>query len=671
MDQPRFRTGMMMLLAALSIIPMRVSYLGPSPVLTVIQDFSSGVEVCEPPVEPVVLIDPIAITDCTPQGIQQALNAGGHIEFDCGSDPISIAIDSQLELSVTTDTVLDGGGLVTLDGQGLTRILHKGWHNPDTVGTVAVTIQNLRFVNGKAPSGGDTGAHSGGAISSGHPGTRLHIINSKFQYNRTTDTTTADNQGGAIFSSNSYETIIVGSVFEDNAAGNGGAFGGIATGLFVFNSRFTGNSALDSTSGGIVRGYGGAIHLDGVTNNYNPNSNKRVHICGSVFEHNTGVRGGGATSVVVSDKKGIMATYEKSTFADNRIVGQDGGEGKGGAIYHIEDDHAGGRDETNLEISESTFNNNRTLHQGGAVWLYILGKGSIVNSTLEGNRTTAPLNQVGQGGAMVIALGRIDIINVTFANNHAAFQAGALHGGGDGDPDRVITLANTIFANNTLNEQELPYPTRWQGYHTNRPMEDGGQNIQWPRFKPTYENDVNNNITANPIYTDPLLLPIGDNGGPNHTMALDAVSPGIDAGADVCPSTDQRGFSRNGQCDIGAYEFLPNAVNVLPNAQAIKPGARASYCVTIYVQLGSTQSFALTASSPSPDLVVSVLPQSITPDQTATVIITDTHSGTLFPGLWHTVAVTATAGELTLHATANLLVGGVEMYLPAVTKCAD
>jgi hypothetical protein len=342
MDQPRFPTGIVMLLAALSILPMRVSFPRPGPILPGIQDFSSGIEVCEPPIQPVRLIDPIAITDCTQQGIQRALNAGGHIAFDCGPDPITIPVDSQLELSVTTSTVLDGGGLATLDGQGLTRILHKGWHDPDSVGTVVVTIQNLRFVNGKAPSGGDTGVHSGGAISSGHPGTRLHIINSTFQYNRTTDITTADNQGGAIFSSNSYETIIVGSIFEENAAGNGGAFGGIATGLFVFNSRFTGNSALDSTSGGIVRGYGGAIHLDGVTNSYNPDSHKRVHICGSVFERNTGVRGGGATSVVVSDHKGIMATYEKSTFADNRIIGQDGGEGKGGAIYHIEDDHAGG-----------------------------------------------------------------------------------------------------------------------------------------------------------------------------------------------------------------------------------------------------------------------------------------------------------------------------------------
>ena len=282
------------------------------------QNFGSGLAICAAPVQPAALKSPMTITNCTQAGIQAALNTGGEINFSCGSGPVSIPISSELQLSTQTDTVLDGGGLVTLDGQGLTRILYKGWHDPVAVGDITVTIQNLRLINGKAPTGGSTGEHSGGAISSGHPGTRLYIINDTFENNGTTDITTSDNQGGAIFSHNSYETIISGSVFANNRAGNGGAFGGIATGLFVFNSRFSGNQALDATSGGIVRGYGGAVHLDGVTNSYNPESNKRVHICGSVFENNTAIRGGGAVVVTVSDNKGTKATYEKSSFSWQR-----------------------------------------------------------------------------------------------------------------------------------------------------------------------------------------------------------------------------------------------------------------------------------------------------------------------------------------------------------------
>ena len=259
--------------------------------------------------------------------------------------------------------------------------------------------------------------------------------------------------------------------------------------------------------------------------------------------------------MVISDNLGTKAIYKHSTFIGNRTLGVEGSYGQGGAIYHIEDDHVGGTGEDNLEIGYSTFQGNQALRQGGAAWLYILGHGKVVNSTFVGNSTSAPFNTVGQGGAMAITLGKIDITNTVFANNHAAYQGGALHGGGDGDPNRVITLSNTIFLNNTLNEQDLPSPTMWQGYHTHRPMADGGQNIQHPRYKPTYNNDVNNNITVDPIYLDPLLAPLADNGGPTQTMALLTGSPAIDQGNPLtCPAVDQRGYLRSGPCDIGAYE---------------------------------------------------------------------------------------------------------------------
>ncbi|MCP4217796.1 MAG: hypothetical protein GY765_24355, partial [bacterium] len=339
--------------------------------------FGSGIETCVPPVQPVTLANPTVITVCTESAIQDALDIGGHIRFDCGQ--VTIPITSALQFSVATDTVVDGGGLVTLDGQESSRIFHKGWHDP--VNTVSITLQNIRIINGKAPFGGSTGDHSGGAVNVGHPGTSLYIINSTFENNATTDVNTADNQGGAIFVSNSYETVITGSEFINNRAGGGGAFGGIATGLFVFNSRFTGNGAVDESTGGIVKGHGGAIHLDGVTSSNNPDSNKRLHVCGSIFENNTSVRGGGAFKVTVSDNKGIKATYEKSAFINNSASGASGIEGQGGAIYHLEDDHAGGSNELNVEILDCVFYQNQGWKSGGGAWLYALGKINIVNST--------------------------------------------------------------------------------------------------------------------------------------------------------------------------------------------------------------------------------------------------------------------------------------------------
>lgn len=534
--------------------------------------FGSGITTCAAPVLPVVLTSPTVVTDCTRAGLQAALNQGGQITFDCGPAQFTLPIGVTLELNPAVDTVIDGGGLVTLDGLSQVRILHKDWHNP-ALGPVTITLQNIRLVNGKAPSGSGTGDHSGGALAAGYSATRVHIINATFENNSTRETAIPDNQGGAIFVHNAAETVISGSVFSGNLAGNGGAFGGIATGLVIANSRFTANQAVDASPGGIVRGYGGAIHLDGV----NPDlpfdlaqgqsgvarNNNRVSVCGSVFEDNVAQRGGGALSVVISDAKGTKATYEKSTFTGNRVLGVDGSFGQGGAIYHIEDDHAGGDAEDNLEIGYNAFHANQALRQGGAAWLYILGRGRVVNTTFEGNSTSAPFNTVGQGGALVITLGKIDIVNTVFANNHAAYQAGALHGGGDGDPQRVITLSNTIFLNNTLNEQDLPSETKWQGYHTNRPMLNGGQNIQHPRFKPTYNNEVNNNITPQPIYTDPMLAALGDNGGPTLTMALLPDSPAINQGNPLtCLDDDQRGFVRNDPCDIGPYEYDGTAVSL-------------------------------------------------------------------------------------------------------------
>lgn len=510
--------------------------------------FGSGLAVCSAPIAPVVPETPTVVTDCTQAGVQQALDAGGDITFACGTEPVTIGLTTPLRVTAKR-TLLDGGGLVTLDGQAQTKILE----NPYIDGGNTLVIQNLRFVNGRSAASGGLAAESGAAITSGSPGTRLHILNSTFQNNQTSATTNEDNQGGAIFSNNSYETVIVGSLFENNVAGNGGAIGGLATGMIIVNSRFTDNRAVDTTVGGIVRGYGGALHLDGVTNGFNPDSNKTVQVCGSTFVGNQAVRGGGALASVVSDNKGTKYTIDRSTFTNNAVLGVNGESGQGGAVYHVEDDHAGGRDEDNLLITNSTFHANRALRQGGAVWFYVLGRGQIVNSTFAENATSAPFNTVGQGGAMAITLGRIGIVNSTFARNHAAYQAGAIHGGGS-SADREITLTNTIFLENTLNEQDQPSETRWQGYHTNRPFVDGGGNIQHPRLKPTYNNDVNNNIVPVPIYLDPLLGPLADNGGVNQTMALLDGSPAIDQGVAGCPATDQRGANRVGPCDIGAYE---------------------------------------------------------------------------------------------------------------------
>jgi hypothetical protein len=268
---------------------------------------------------------------------------------------------------------------------------------------------------------------------------------------------------------------------------------------------------------------------------------------------------------------------------------------------------------------------------------------------------------------MAIGGNVVNITNSTFAYNHAAYQGGAIHGGGGSNQ---ITLKNTIFLSNTLNfGQTEPSDTKWQGYHTNRTMLDGGQNIQFPQFKPGYDNnEVNNRITPNPIFANPLLQDLADNGGSTLTMALSEGSPAINAGANGCPATDQRGEMREGQCDIGAYEYKVSRLEASPGSQSIMPGESAMYQIQLLSSAPINDPLTLSATNNYADLDMTLSPSQILPGQTAVLTLTDTRSGSLNPGVWHTIPIEATNGDLSFNVEVTLLVGGERVYLPMITR---
>ncbi len=500
--------------------------------------FGSGLLTCNSPLSVKESASPFVITVCTEAVLRDALAIGGFITFDCGPNPTTISINTPFELNTSIDTVLDGASLITLDGQGTTRLIHKDWHDGHDI---TITLQNIRMINGKAPSGDE---HSGGVFYGGHPGTRLHVINSTFEDNSTTEINTADNQGGAIYVHHSYETVISGSLFINNSAGSGGAFGGISTGLVVFNSRFEENEAVDDSIDGIVKGHGGAIHLDGVTNSYNPTSNNRVHICGSVFENNSSVRGGGAMKVTVSDNKGTVATYERSTFINNSVSGSSDVEGHGGAIFHIEDDHSGVADELNVNLKQCLFAGNSGWRQGGATWFSILGTAEIMNNTFAGNRTDDL--DYGMGGALCLSAGKFKVTNNTFAENYAWYHGGAIQASGTAD----FTLQNNIFVFNASEREGACYQTNRVADH------DRGGNFQYPVSRYNQVGSVDDClVTASVVRENPHLENLADNGGPNWTMALPILSPAVGSGnINKAPKLDQRGFERKLPIDSGAFQ---------------------------------------------------------------------------------------------------------------------
>src|SRR5437763_1953306 len=56
---------------------------------------------------------------CTDAALTSALSGGGLVTFNCGPSPVTIVIS---EKTISDDTTIDGGGLVTLSGNDTNRL---------------------------------------------------------------------------------------------------------------------------------------------------------------------------------------------------------------------------------------------------------------------------------------------------------------------------------------------------------------------------------------------------------------------------------------------------------------------------------------------------------------------------------------------------------------------
>lgn len=259
---------------------------------------------------------------CTSAAVIAAVRAGGIIRFNCGPNPVTIRMNATAKVvNTSARVVLDGGGLVTLSGQGRHRILYMDtcdraqvWTTShcDDQATPQLVIQNMAFA-----AGNSTGQHfeggGGGAIFD--RGGRLRIVNSVFTGNRC-DHYGPDLGGGAVRALSQYHGLpvyVVGSGFIENVCSNGAALSSIGVSWTVLNSTFSGNRAIGrganpaspGTPGG---GSGGAIYNDG--------NRMTLTIGGSVFDDNHANEGGGAIFFVSNDRTGTMSIRD-STLDNN------------------------------------------------------------------------------------------------------------------------------------------------------------------------------------------------------------------------------------------------------------------------------------------------------------------------------------------------------------------
>jgi hypothetical protein len=434
---------------------------------------------------------------CTSAALQSAVAGGGVVVFNCGAAPTTITVTSQI--MIAAETVLDGGGLVTLSGGDSSRILYLDSNYNAT--TPRLTVQRLSFIDGRSPATGEDTAQGGGAIY--RDGGSLTVIDSHFNNNHG-PATGQDVAGGAIYGFGGGETVIIGSTFTNNAASDGGAVGSLNGDLTIINSTFSGNAATGTGGNPGNGGCGGAIYMDG--------QDEAASLCGVTIENNTaGAIGGGVFRVSNTDN-GTFA-MDRSTVDNNRVTAS--GEGNAGGLY---------LQGLALTITSSTISRNRA-HYNGGIWINECSV-DITNVTIAENEATGS-----NGGGVWLGNNPTGTMkNVTIANNRSTAMsqvAGGIFGQG-------LTLVNTLIANNTA----MYTPT------CDDERADGSGNLQWPS---------GSLCTSSPVIADPMLGTLSDNGGDTETLVPAATSPARSI-ATNCPATDQRGTPRGEPCTAGAVE---------------------------------------------------------------------------------------------------------------------
>ena len=426
---------------------------------------------------------------CTEAALAAALAAGGVVTFDCGPSPVTITVTAQHD--VTKDTVIDGGGKVTLSGGGKTRILHlaSAW---DVV-TPRLTVQHLAFAGGFTSDAMNTKATDQGGAAIFREGGSLAVVDCQFTDNHCA-ATGQDVSGGAITSQGVGDTIIAGSTFSGNSGSNGGAVGNLGNGLTVVASTFDDNAATGTDGNPGNGGNGGAVVFDGAMTT--------MRLCSSVFTRNTaGAQGGAVFRVAYTDETTVV---DRCTFDQNAA---DPDVGLAGALY---------LENTTIAMTATTLSNNKA-HYGGGLWVGQSAIAELTNVTVAGNSSD-------QGGGFWFA-GDVSgtFLNCTVAGNTSTY-GGALFAGSN-----AVMLRNTILAGNDCKGASFPA---------------GGENLGF---------SGGDTCISGALTGDPRLGPLMDNGGPTETLLPATGSPAVGKGT-ACPAMDQRGQPRQGACTLGAVE---------------------------------------------------------------------------------------------------------------------
>lgn len=234
------------------------------------------------------------------------------------------------------------------------------------------------------------------------------------------------------------------------------------------------------------------------------------------------------------------------TFAVSGIQFTNGSPGaiEGGAILVSRE--ADG----SVRVADCVFSDNTTSSSGGAIFNYAdFDTTSILVVTGSTFLRNSATGRFGSGGAIALQGGSRDlggtailrVENCTFAENSAP-TGGSLYISGSGGTGRA-TIRHSTFAGGSSSEGGTDVYANHHGtielgsniFASESPavVAVGDGVITSLGYNLTAGSDGPNNETTDRIETDPLLQPLGFNGGTTQTYALGEGSPAINAGGDL------------------------------------------------------------------------------------------------------------------------------------------
>jgi hypothetical protein len=300
------------------------------------------------------------VTGCSNDvDLSSKLAGGGAVTFSCGPNPVTIILSSAKTISA--DTTIDGGGLITLSGGNSHRLflVNAG---------ATLTLNNITLTNGYAGGGPGPYPTQGGAILNN--GGALHLNNTTVRNSQSTFA------AGAIEDVNGTTTL-TDSLIENNQSNYGGGIDSIGN-LTLINTIVRGNHATGH--------WGGGLDVGGM-----------VTISNSQINNNIAVPGVGVSDAV-PDGGGIYnsgtMTLTDVTLSGNNAVSE------GGGIYNS----------GTVTLTDVTLNGNSTGNGNGG-GIYNTGTVTLTNVTLSANSAS--------NGGGIFNTGAASLVNVTLASSSA------------------------------------------------------------------------------------------------------------------------------------------------------------------------------------------------------------------------------------------------------------